>query len=716
MKTRSKTRMAIVICALLFPVLSAGIAQAQNAGKWWNRNWRYRKRVKTPGKGTGAYHIWLRTGNRAAADGRDLRVVDPAGQPLPSRTLHSRDTGRHLVMFPRSDKAEEASGNVYSIYFGNPSAGPPPTFNPGSGLTLQTRPLPEGTDVSTWEDARQALQRARTVHGMGFRNRIFDGYNPYGPQDGYISVYNGVLRCRQAGTYHFAVMSEDASFLFINGKKVAEWTGRNHNINRGRHGQHGGDVRLPKGNHQLRYVAFAFGQPKRCGVVWAKPDAEKRKIRGRDARAYPYTIMDSEAFGSVPSGQVMVCQDIRSRVCADFAAHHKQYLETGNARMVAVHFRSHSYVHQSAVSEYQWDFGDGQSSTDTNPMHVFLNPGTFDVTLTVKAANGLKDTFKTQVEVEPVWNDLDFRRPKKQRFWQWTSNYNVKTLPTKHLLAFQQFLRDVEKRKKLFAVCQELDTRRKELEPVEVHEVAMDLGKYYLQPRGEWEMAEKYIKLARDVVPENDLARRFDARFHLADLYFYYADRPERARQAYLDLREQFPATDPVRRRVALIRLGDIQRNQGHLDKAHELYKQAQEHPQYGPNQGLAILEGRYTHDIRAFLNEGKGQRALDTLEDWLWKCPTQRLEGLPTILRLRANMLMGDYREAKKQGETYLSFARDPDHVPQAHVIVGEACLELGLTDQAEKHWQTVVSDWKESPAAKDASNNLRRLRQMGG
>lgn len=41
-----------------------------------------------------------------------------------------------------------------------------------------------------------------------------------------------------------------------------------------------------------------------------------------------------------------------------------------------------TFVNESidAVS-YYWDFGDGNSSNDPNPTHVYNNPGTYEVTL-----------------------------------------------------------------------------------------------------------------------------------------------------------------------------------------------------------------------------------------------------------------------------------------------------------------------------------------------
>ena len=41
-----------------------------------------------------------------------------------------------------------------------------------------------------------------------------------------------------------------------------------------------------------------------------------------------------------------------------------------------------------APTSWAWDFGDGESSTEKNPAHAFLSPGTFPVRLTVANASG----------------------------------------------------------------------------------------------------------------------------------------------------------------------------------------------------------------------------------------------------------------------------------------------------------------------------------------
>ncbi|MEX0275483.1 MAG: malectin domain-containing carbohydrate-binding protein, partial [Flavobacteriaceae bacterium] len=58
------------------------------------------------------------------------------------------------------------------------------------------------------------------------------------------------------------------------------------------------------------------------------------------------------------------------------------------------------------VTDYFWDFGDGNTSTDADPLHTFTLAGSYDVTLTVSDAMGLTDTDTITIDVDdpPVNN------------------------------------------------------------------------------------------------------------------------------------------------------------------------------------------------------------------------------------------------------------------------------------------------------------------------
>ncbi len=63
-----------------------------------------------------------------------------------------------------------------------------------------------------------------------------------------------------------------------------------------------------------------------------------------------------------------------------------------------------SFTDKSTTTDnltYNWDFNDGNSSTDANPVHTYQVTGTYDVSLTVVTENGCEDTFSYEITVHP---------------------------------------------------------------------------------------------------------------------------------------------------------------------------------------------------------------------------------------------------------------------------------------------------------------------------
>lgn len=69
-----------------------------------------------------------------------------------------------------------------------------------------------------------------------------------------------------------------------------------------------------------------------------------------------------------------------------------------------VEFNSSDSTAAAGIAEYLWDFGDGFTSTEANPVHVYEELGTFDVSLTVTDNLGLSDTM-TKPELVRVVGD-----------------------------------------------------------------------------------------------------------------------------------------------------------------------------------------------------------------------------------------------------------------------------------------------------------------------
>ena len=71
----------------------------------------------------------------------------------------------------------------------------------------------------------------------------------------------------------------------------------------------------------------------------------------------------------------------------------------GKAPLVVTFDSSGSTDPDGNIVEYSWDFMDGNSSTDQNPVHVFTAPGSYLVTLTVTDDQGMKGTSAIDITV-----------------------------------------------------------------------------------------------------------------------------------------------------------------------------------------------------------------------------------------------------------------------------------------------------------------------------
>lgn len=63
---------------------------------------------------------------------------------------------------------------------------------------------------------------------------------------------------------------------------------------------------------------------------------------------------------------------------------------------------SSSNLTNSVIASWQWDFGDGNTSTSTNPAHVYAAPGTYSVKLIVTDSFGCQDSLIRPAVILPV--------------------------------------------------------------------------------------------------------------------------------------------------------------------------------------------------------------------------------------------------------------------------------------------------------------------------
>lgn len=65
-------------------------------------------------------------------------------------------------------------------------------------------------------------------------------------------------------------------------------------------------------------------------------------------------------------------------------------------------FLNFSYTEAATLDEYLWDFGDGNTSMDINPIHEYMIPGDHEISLTITDNNGCQDVQTKTINYFPV--------------------------------------------------------------------------------------------------------------------------------------------------------------------------------------------------------------------------------------------------------------------------------------------------------------------------
>ncbi|HOZ30582.1 MAG TPA: PKD domain-containing protein, partial [Bacteroidales bacterium] len=108
-------------------------------------------------------------------------------------------------------------------------------------------------------------------------------------------------------------------------------------------------------------------------------------ITGLYAGEYCVTVFGDD--GCQASDCIVVTEEGAALPVADFTADDTDACET-----LTVQFTD---LTENYPTSWEWDFGDGGTSTEQNPEHTYSNPGTFTVSLTITNSNGEDEEVKT---------------------------------------------------------------------------------------------------------------------------------------------------------------------------------------------------------------------------------------------------------------------------------------------------------------------------------
>lgn len=334
-----------------------------------------REVVAPPGKGSSVIVTEFLHHGQIAPDGRNVAVVTRQQQYVPSRILQLGPGD-----FCRLAIQALPGQTVYQVLYGGPPA--PEESNPAwtsrEGLLLETRRFTR-CDLMSLESVQGAFKEARPI-GADYVDGVMHSCNPFLlVPDAFMSRYSGTMHIAEAGTYGFFLSTEDCGFLLIDGKMVASAPGRHRALRQARP-EARSLVALSKGAHAFELYHATTGPEAIMALAWEpKPGASGSKPK---PERIPPEVWNPAAIAHVPA-QPPTTRESKFVPDFFFRLEGDVPLPDNELPLVRVTFLDNSVQAVAAKSKLLWEFGDGQTSEEAQPTHVYLKSGLYTVRLTV---------------------------------------------------------------------------------------------------------------------------------------------------------------------------------------------------------------------------------------------------------------------------------------------------------------------------------------------
>jgi tetratricopeptide (TPR) repeat protein len=676
------------------------VEDAPRPSAWWNESWPLRRSIvvgdATWGAGPFATAVVdFPTLGRTDPQGRDLRLFRPDGTPASLRVLSSGFEDRCSIAFESSEKG------TWTLYFGNEHAEPDTaaTCTESAGLVLEVRER-DPRPVSSWADMQAILDAPTKTVGRAPWPATSLGWNPWSPEKGGVYVFDGWLSVPKDGTYAFATNSLDASFAAIDSRIVCEWLGYHGATN---DAAHQGTIELTAGPHRLQYVN-AFRDRGICVLAWEPPGAKG------------FTPVSGDAFVGWRRAR---CGPAESREgpVPDFDWQIQDDLALEGRPVTRVRFDALTPI--GAVCS--WDWGDGTNEQGSILDHVYLEEGTFPVTLTV---GGRAVTQKVRVRPRVGASGATYEQ-RLATYAPIVARYPVAALTPAACFEAGQICHEAGD-DEAAARCLRSALERGAI-PLKGDDAVWSDRLFELyRTLGNYDDALRVCDLRREAVealpaaPAPAKGPRPDERWRdalvvrslvaKAETLYDCLDRKEDA-LAVTDLvldRYRKAATDHVR--WALIRSGELALALGRTEKAREILEDAETGAEWKKPKGdVEVNAGAHSINFEELLRQDDPDAALDEVLAWEWERPTVILSGLTRHLRGRVHLARREWALAVLEFDRAL--ARDPKGsvADEALYLRGLALESMKKQDAARVSFERLVREFPESQLVPQAKEKLK-------
>ena len=501
-------------------------------------------------------------GGLLAPDSQNIRVTDSKGTALPIQIVYTHPLNACLVLFP-----VKAGEETYHLFFGGTVTSGTALTNFGRGFFYETRARPEG-DSSTWDSMKKSWTAATNSMGVAVLTDTQTRCNPFDESENqFMSRTWGALRVPREDQYKFALFARDQGFLTIDGLPVASTA-----IDPTAKTQPISDVLLGKGVHALDILQARLSGPGVTALVWLMPWPE-----------YYYANLVSRAIQpawlpSIVDGMPRDYEVRSQPFFAFFNDFQADMLLAADQPVVMMRFHNRTGGKTDGLT-YQWDFGDGTTSAEANPLHVYVKPGRYVVTLTAGGTSKfqkmvLASSFSALPPQKiPMVNSVNpFAAQEMIRLvTPFLDKYDTGTLWT--LMALAEQIGDPKLRAETILKLGPLYVAKAGTMPTQVEIPVRQKLADAKVALGQVDAAVAELKQMEPKL-EKQRTQRIKLQLQIGKLYQLGAKYPL-AIEVYSKIVAEKGGDDPKQERTARIAMGDTYLQQGDLGNARKAYEQA---------------------------------------------------------------------------------------------------------------------------------------------
>jgi tetratricopeptide (TPR) repeat protein/chitodextrinase len=690
MKTFAHYRgVAAVVVLLLGPALV-------QAASWWSLDYPYRRSLTIPSSkashlaGDEIATFTMYTGGLCKPDGSDLRVATHDGKEIPLRLLMVGPGDQVTLAF-----AVQPGTTFYHVYMGSAKpAAPLPKLKIQRGVMLETWGY-EGGGVMTVDMVQKALDKSAKFIGRGFRPNIFNGHNPFGPENRIINVFTGYLLCPTDGEYTFGTSSHDASFLLVDDKLVVDYGGF-HDVRAEVRAQ--GKVQLKSGIHKLTYYHVNGGDDPICVAAWKPPGADKIWTIGADSFT---PVVTQVTVGPIEQYGKTVSIDFTMTQLAESFVDNRYYQRYS--------FQAVTFGGEPRTFQWSWDFGDGQVGKGESADHVYLLPGEY--TVTAKTASGPNGPMKrtNRIFVSRPWDRVtDNEIDSTASHANIVSEYNYAALRPEAIAEATVLLQRCERLDAIIAAGDAL--MKKDKVTAAALDTAMPIYTETLATKGQRPRAVAALLQAAKMTDNVATQATMLSSAGMQLMHMGGKDDLEKALGLFDGVVRKYDSLTTVPAiRQAKIGMGDVWRLRGVYEKAKEAYTEARPKSADDQNTSDSISKGDYARHVEDYLRNKDFVSARDFLDKWEEAYPLDKLEGYWSLLKTKLCMAQDKPADAVTEASVLVSVAPLSNYAPQLLMIENEAYLKLKDPAKAKEALEMIVEKYKESPLAAEAAKKLR-------